>query len=434
MRKGEKKMLQELKVPLSQMVICLSSALDLISPAVVYHHKRVAYIAFRLAQQLGLSSKEQTDLLMAGAVHDIGALSLKDRLNTLVFEKDNLFLHALQGNLLLQDFAPLAHLAPLILYHHLPWEMDGGKGWKEEPVPLGTHILHLADRVDVLINSQKEILGQAEGIMNKVQENSGRKFAPRLVEAFRALGEKEYFWLDLASFTLDKILINNLSEVSIVLDWQGITSLARLFSHIIDFRSHFTAAHSSGVSASAESLAELAGLSVDDCLRMRIAGYLHDLGKLAIPEEILEKPAALTPEERNVIKGHTFYTYRILENIQGLETINSWASFHHERLDGKGYPFHRQGDNLDLGARIMAVADVFTAITEDRPYRPGMVQKQAVEILQSMAKDGALDQRIVNILEKNYPLVNAARIEAQKIAQEKYQDFDKIKERENTAY
>src|SRR5208337_2538002 len=102
-----------------------------------------------------------------------------------------------------------------------------------------------------------------------------------------------------------------------------------------------------------------------------IAGLLHDIGKLSVPEDILEKPAPLDCSEVNKIKAHSFMTHRILENIGSLDKITQWASLHHERLNGTGYPYHYGKEKLPVGARIIAVADVFTALTENRPYRKG---------------------------------------------------------------
>jgi len=156
---------------------------------------------------------------------------------------------------------------------------------------------------------------------------------------------------------------------------------------------------------------------------MKVAGHLHDLGKLAVPAEILEKPAKLTEEEFDIIKSHTFYTYSILETISDLDVINAWASFHHERLDGKGYPFRHKGEDLSLGSRIMAVADVFTAITEDRPYRKGMTSDRALQVLQQMAANSALDSGIVSLLTLHYNEIDSMRIDAQTAAMEEYQQF-----------
>ncbi|MGB9681517.1 MAG: HD-GYP domain-containing protein [bacterium] len=143
------------------------------------------------------------------------------------------------------------------------------------------------------------------------------------------------------------------------------------------------------------------GFSENELKLIRIAGYLHDIGKVAIPIEILEKPDILTEEEYNIIKLHAYYSYRILEHIEGLELINEWGSFHHERLDGSGYPFGIKGDGLSLGSRIIAIADVFTALIEDRPYRRGMDIDEALDNIRSLVRANKLDRYIFSVLERN---------------------------------
>ena len=173
----------------------------------------------------------------------------------------------------------------------------------------------------------------------------------------------------------------------------------------------------------AETLAGLAGFSKREREYMRIAGLLHDLGKLAVPREILEKPGKLDKSEFDIIRAHTYHTYRILDTLEDFDTINTWGSFHHERLNGKGYPFHHDGDVLSLGSRIMCVSDVFTAITEDRPYRPGMPQKEVTGVLRSMVKSGSIDGSIVKLLEQNLEEVNGVRHVSQTESREMYKDI-----------
>ncbi|GMT48283.1 MAG: HD family phosphohydrolase [bacterium] len=416
-------MIIEPQIHLFDLIKCLSRAMDLISPAVVDHHERVAYIAFSLGAELGLSVDEQNDLILAGALHDSGALSLEERLDALEFETRNPQKHADLGYMLMRGFEPLSTAALLVRYHHVPWNNGEGAECQGNEVLRGSHILHLADRVAVLVNNQQEVLGQGAIICGRIQEQSGKMFMPQLVDVFNDLATREYFWLDVASHSISSVLQGMASLKTVKLDMEGLLCLSNLFRQIIDFRSRFTANHSAGVAACAVALADFAGFSERECRMVKIAGHLHDLGKLAVPVEILEKEARLTAEEIKVIKSHTFYTYRILEHISALDIINAWGSFHHERIDGAGYPFHHEGRDLSLGSRIMAVADVFTAITEDRPYRKGMSRDKTTGVLRKMADDMALDSSIVSLLFRNYDETNTFRVTAQKASVKEYHRF-----------
>lgn len=414
-------MIKEFRIPLFDMILCFSDAMDLVSPAIVDHHKRVAYIAFSIAEEMGLPVNEKNNILLAGALHDIGALSLQERLNALEFEMDNPHQHAEVGYQLLKNFESFSDIALLVRYHHFCW--NDGNSTDGHQVPLGSHILHAADRVSVLINRHEGILGQAKDICDEIVRNKGNMFKGEIVESFENLAEKECFWLDVISPAATSILAQKFKQASIELNLEGLAKLAKMFCQIIDFRSRFTATHSSGVAACAEALAAFIGFSERECRMIKISGYLHDLGKLAVPPEILEKPGKLTDYELSIIKSHTYYTHNILRSIRDLDVINAWAAFHHERLDGKGYPFHHKGEYISLGARIIAVADVFTAITEDRPYRKGMEDGRAVQILEQMTENGALDPNVVSVLKQHYDEINSIRKASQEEACRNYQEF-----------
>lgn len=110
-----------------------------------------------------------------------------------------------------------------------------------------------------------------------------------------------------------------------------------------------------------------------------------------------------------------------MEPISDLNAIAMWASFHHERLNGSGYPFHHKGENLVLEARIMAVADIFTAITEDRPYRKGMTEDNAMHVLEQMANDLFIDSNVVSLLKVHFDDINVSRKAAQAASVEEYE-------------
>ena len=226
-------MINEQQIPFFDLVMCLSSTMDLINPALVNHHKRVAYIASSLGSQMGLSFDEQNDLVIAGALHDIGALSLKDKLAALQFEFADPQTHAEQGYQLLNNFEPLAKIALLVRYHHVAWNEGAGTDFKGGRVPMGSFILHLADRVAVLIKDGQEILSQVKSIREKVREQSGKMFMPQIFEAFVELSDKEYFWLDAASQNIDGILRKKVGLGATQLDMKSLLDLSSLFRRIV---------------------------------------------------------------------------------------------------------------------------------------------------------------------------------------------------------
>ena len=199
-------MIKEPQIPLFDLIMSLSTAMDLVSSAVVNHHKQVAYIAFSIGAELGLPTEQQNELVLAGALHDIGALYLKDRIDMLQFEVANPHHHAEIGYLLLKMFEPLSIVAALVRFHHVPWNEGGGSEFEGKQVPIGSHLLHLADRVAVLVNKRQEVLGQVKMVCERLVEHSGKMFMPKQVAAFMSLATKEYFWLDIASPSIGSIL------------------------------------------------------------------------------------------------------------------------------------------------------------------------------------------------------------------------------------
>jgi len=409
----------KITVDMLDMLAALSTALDIINPALNDHHKRTCYIASCLASELELSTKDISTVFIASIIHDIGAIALSYRFKLLDFEEKSPYGHAELGALLLESFPPFASFAPLVRYHHVDWDYGAGETYKGKTVHPLSHLIHLADRIAVLIKHEPHVIKQIPTVEERIFSKKGKRFKPEYVDAFRRVSKQEAFWLDAVSPNLDNILREKSQLPDISLDLNGVEQLASFFSNIVDTRSHFTANHSSGVSATAEKLAGLMKMTSIECKQMKIAGYLHDLGKLAVADKILEKDAPLDEEERSIMKTHTYHTYTILSKVKGLEKIATWASYHHETLTGDGYPFRIKSGDLSLGARVLAVADIFTALTENRPYRKGMEKEKVEDIFYKMTEERKIDSNIVSVLMSNYEEVNQIR----KAAQEK-QDLE----------
>ena len=244
------------------------------------------------------------------------------------------------------------------------------------------------------------------------------------MDLFAEVSAREDFWFDLTSSRLFSILLNHAPGKNIELSFSYLRDISILFRDIIDFRSRFTATHSSGVATSAAFLTSLFGFSNYEVDMMEVAGNFHDLGKMVITNAILEKPGKLTYEEYALMRQHTYYTYRILETIGGIRMIAEWAAFHHEHLDGSGYPFHVTDKELAIRSRIMAVADIFTALFETRPYRDSMRRGDVLKIIDEQVKKNWLDRSIVDLLHKNYDDIEACTRQVQQVTFETYQrDF-----------
>jgi len=414
---------QKLHFDIFDLVTSIARIIDLMSPAVGSHHMQVAYWVYQLGDALNFSDDEKFEFVIAAALHDIGAFSLKERLELLEFEDTKPGEHARAGSLILNGFKPFSSIAGLVKFHHTPWRNEYGAFQDGEPVTIGSHLIHLADRVAVKISPKEPVLSQIRDICESISEQKGEVFVPEHVEALLSLTKREYIWLDATSDSLAAILKRMVRSQTQEFSMAQLVDFSRLICRLIDFKSEFTAAHSSGVAAVAVELSRLNSFSYEDRRLIEIAAYLHDVGKLAIPSEILEKKDKLTENERFIMRSHVYYTYQMLEPFEVLMPLSDWASFHQERLNGTGYPFGLDASDLTDGARIMAVADVFTALTEDRPYRKGMDTESAMTVLQSMVDKGELDNDQVEMVFAHSQALNEIRGSAQQEAINEYNTF-----------
>lgn len=190
----------------------------------------------------------------------------------------------------------------------------------------------------------------------------------------------------------------------LVFDWEMCKNVADFFAKIVDYKSSFTSRHSIGVAEKASLLAKYMGYDSITVQKMYLAGALHDIGKMAVGNEILEKPDKLTDDEFSTMKNHAGYTYLILSEVNDFEEIRDWAAFHHEKLNGKGYPFGKTADELNEQERMMACVDIYQALTEDRPYKKGLSHEKTCDILDDMAHKVLLIQifqrQLENVLEE----------------------------------
>lgn len=398
-------------------IMAFANAMNLISPEVENHHEKVAYLAARLAEMMGMTEEQRYLAFLGGLTHDIGGVMHRGSISLLDLEHDARAISA-RGASLLRLFPLTLPLSDVVLESQTPWEkLKSLPGRIRHTQRLG-QIIHLADVVALLLSGEETVLNQVSHVKECVHAAGPREFAPEVLDAFDRLCGVEAVWMDVLyrpQLFLDMVSGDrwlSLEEVSV---------LTRFMSRIIDFRSPFTAMHSAGVAATASLLAGHCGMSDDECEIMRIAGYLHDIGKLKIPNEILEKPGKLTDREFNIMKEHAYFTWALLKDVRGFERITDWAALHHEMLDGSGYPFHLPAGELSLGSRIMTVADVFSALTEDRPYRRSMEREGVIQILRGDAERGLLSAPVTELLIENYDEINDCRMRVSAAASRHYQ-------------
>ena len=170
---------------------------------------------------------------------------------------------------------------------------------------------------------------------------------------------------------------------------------------MVDAKSHYTKQHSEGVANLSRYLGESFGLTEHVCDKLEIASLLHDLGKLRVPDYILDKPGEYTESDFLIMQRHSYDTYDILKDIHGFEEIALWASQHHERIDGSGYPYRLSNESLPLEIRIIALADVFQALTQNRPHRDKFSAEKVMGELRQMVQEDKLDKAVLEMVENN---------------------------------
>jgi len=380
----------------------MSTALELSSKGISNHHLETAIISNSIAQQLQLSQNTLQTLLYAALLHDIGAASNWTEKHLIMHndQQASIFNHAEAGYKILKDSRHLSVLSIPIRHHHDRFTGGNPSGLRGQDIPLLSRIIHLADRIDVLIDKNDHIFNQRDKILDYTGNSD--MFDPELIQVVKYLSKKESFWLDIVNSSYQNEFLNSLDFLGkLMFDNDDLIQIAEIFSKIVDETSPFTASHSKNVAIVSSSLARMYGYNDEEIKLFYLSGLLHDLGKLAVPNEILTKPGKLTKKEFDLVKQHSYYSFRILKQIEGFDIIATWVSQHHESLDGEGYPFGLKMDKISLGARIITVADVFCALIEDRPYRNGLSVAQTLEIMTNMALKNKLDTKLVNHISLN---------------------------------
>ena len=415
----------------SELISALSYALDLTEGRSMGHSVRTCVMGMRLAQHIGMSMEEQADLYYALLLKDAGCSSNSSRLFHILnadeirakrdvkttdwtkvgFESLNFALtHVATESALPQRMWKLlqvaatqqadsrdlvkircergSYIAKKLGFsdavaegiHSLDEHWNGG-GYPNhllgEEIPMFSRIANLCQTLEVFYEARGE-----EDALNAIQARSGRWFDPELVAATMSLAKQGILWLGLDSKDLlENVLVMEPEERRLIANDTTIDSICLAFADIIDAKSPFTYQHSNGVADAAMDIAIHFGMNEHEKKQLRRAALMHDIGKLSVPNSILEKPGKLTDEEWQVVRDHPYYTFQILKRVPAFKSFSSDAASHHERLDGSGYWRRLSGDNISFVARILSVADVFDALRAKRPYRDALPLEKVFSIM-----------------------------------------------------
>ncbi|GAB0058159.1 3'3'-cGAMP-specific phosphodiesterase 1 [Candidatus Magnetaquicoccaceae bacterium FCR-1] len=395
---------------LNRYLLGLSMAIDCVENellgATSNHGRRVALVAMRLARAMGMNDAQVFDCAALAILHDNGLaqenLTRPDQQRDRLLQVEDMPAHCEIGETNVSRFPFQGDTFETILLHHENWDGSGFFGVEGEAIPWMAQVIALADYTDLKLNLGEARPGKREQVLKFLQARRGLHFSPALVELFTEISAPTSFWLDLRDPFLDVALNRTMPELAIEADWQEILEISRVFSRIIDSKSRFTHSHSSGLEEKTARMAGYLGADPTTILQLRIAAALHDVGKLAMPNAILDKPGKLDDAERARMMEHTYFTRKCLEGIPGLEQITEWASNHHEKLNGAGYPLRLPGEELDIWSRLLTVLDIYQALTEERPYRQSLTHRQTMEILYRLVAEGEVDPGLVKAVDRAF--------------------------------
>ncbi|HEV7299540.1 MAG TPA: HD domain-containing phosphohydrolase [Tepidisphaeraceae bacterium] len=434
-------------IRLSEVIASLSYALDLTGGQPQGHASRSCLFGMRIAQQLRLPVAESSALFYGLLLKDLGCSTNASKMCYLFGADDHVTKMASKtvdiasvgprlgyiarnvapGGSILQKATQLTKVAmaglnigrELIEMRcergakiardlHLPdatavairaldehWDGRGHPdGLRGDAIPLLARILGLSQTVEVFATSHG-----IDAAYDMAHARRGTWFDPELVDAMDAFRNDETFWRTFAREDISgAVTAFEPAEQTLAVDEPTLDRIAYGFAQVIDAKSPWTFRHSEGVSKIATGLATTMGMTANETRDIRRAGLLHDVGKLGVSNLILDKPAKLTAEETVLMRKHTGYTFHILQQVAGFRHLASLAAAHHERLDGTGYHRGLTASQLSTADRILAVADMFEALTAKRPYRPDLADDVVMDILNRNALSGGICPTVLDAL------------------------------------
>lgn len=386
------------------LIISISKSLDCVERdllgAGTNHGKRVCAVCTLIGRGKGLSDKEICDLAGYSVMHDN---ALTEYIYSEYYTKNsmdinkNFSLHCTFGERNIRNFPFFHPVEDVILYHHENADGSGPFRQTASTTPDYARWIHIADVLDIDFDLSQMDTTKYNSIKSFLNSKRGSMFLSEDVDLL--LNSVSFEQLSsLCNESIDGLIYDIIPTIENSFSPMELINLSTVFARIIDYKSTFTSHHSLGIAQKAYRMAQYYNYDEEKCSCFYIAGALHDIGKLSIDNEILEKPGKLTPEEYKEMQKHVVMTYEILKTIKGFDEINKWASRHHEKLNGKGYPFGYTATDLSHEDRLMACLDIYQALREERPYKPPKTHEATLEIMRKMTDE--LDQNIVNDIDK----------------------------------
>ncbi|MGB9814063.1 MAG: HD-GYP domain-containing protein [Thermovenabulum sp.] len=360
---------------LLELIAALALMMDLDENKKIFHAWRVALLSERMARQI--LPEYKAHIFYAGLLHDIGAISLPEHVVHYTnikehFKNPVIFNHPIKGAEIVKEIKPLKIASKMIEHHHENWDGTGyPKGIGGNSINIGGQILRAADTVDILLRETES--KNLQVLTHKLEKRRNKEFSDLIFELTAFILKEGDFYLKISEEKdISPLFMEALQSLpSLDTDECGgdAGDVIRVFGKVIDAKHKYTAGHSERVAFYSEKIARGFGLSHKEVSGLKIASYLHDAGKVAVPRYILDKPGRLTEEEFKIMKMHPVYTGDIMSIVGALRDVIPISINHHEKYDGSGYPHGLYKEEIPLGARIMAIADAFDAMTSERPYQ-----------------------------------------------------------------
>lgn len=372
----------------NELLQIIHNTLNEIDERLINHGFRVAYLLREMMIQDGSYSEEEIrDMSMVAILHDIGAYKTDEIDAMLGFESRHIWQHAVYGYLFLKYLSPLKQWSSVVLYHHVSFQ-----DYKryDIPYPKLTQMLHLADHCDIYLIRKEKFPDDFKHRLSK------EEYDPNIISLLTKTVQRSDVVETITKYQHEPKLMDALHFSE-----QEVLQYISLISYSIDFQSKHMVAHTITTTSIAKSLGTLLNLPDLQIQKLMYGALLHDIGKVATPVSILEKPGKLTASEMKIMREHVTHSIHILEGSMNQEIVQI-AVRHHEKLNGKGYPYGLSEKDLSLEERILAVADIFSALSGKRSYKEAFDKQQMMEILYQMAKEGSIDISIVDICQKHF--------------------------------